>query len=129
MIQNKKGTDCPNKKLLLLIMRNILIATGFCLALLSCSPQAKLSKKYDGQGREKLLQTMGEPQQVVKMKNGNQLFVYRKETAVRETEIGTGDFTLDPRISPGFLKIEEYRFEVDSTGIIKNSTYEKMIKK
>ena len=110
-------------------MRNILIPTVFCLVLLSCSPQAKLSKKYDGKGRERLLQTMGEPQQVLEMKNGNQLFVYRKETAVRETEIGTGRFTLDPRISPGFLKIEEYRFEVDSNGIINNSTYEKMIQK
>lgn len=94
-------------------------------ALASCSIDRKISRKFDGEGRELLLSRFGEPTKIITLDNGNERFIYIKETYIHETEIGTGGFTADPRISPSFVKEETYRFEVDPSGTIVNSSYEK----
>jgi hypothetical protein len=95
------------------------------IALASCSVQKKIEHKYNGNGRDLLLSDFGEPRKIIDLEDGNQLFLYVKETFVREAEIGTGRFTLDKRVSPSFIKEEIYRFVVDSDGIILLSEYEK----
>jgi len=98
------------------------------LALLfSCSAPTKLSHKYEGKGVELLYKEMGSPKNIFEMDNGNRLFEYEKETFIKETEIGTGRGTLDKRISPSFIKVEMYRFEIDKKGIIVRSAYQKRI--
>lgn len=94
----------------------------------SCSVQQKIERKYEGEGRESVLKTFGEPQKIIILEGGKQIFVYVKETFVRETEIGTGDFTLDKRVSPSFTKEETYRFLIDQQGIVQNVQYEKKTK-
>jgi hypothetical protein len=97
--------------------------------MLSCSQQKVLVRKYEGEGREKLLREMGEPNRIISQTDGKQWFIYRKETAIRETVIGTGSYTPDPRISPGFLRIETYRFLIDQNGAIEKVNYEKQTQK
>jgi hypothetical protein len=102
----------------------------FVLALMvSCSMTSKLSNKYVGRGVELLYKELGYPKTVSEMSNGNKLFEYEKETFIRQTEIGTGRGTLDPRISPSFSKVETYWFEVNKEGIIVHTNYEKRIDK
>ena len=97
--------------------------------LFSCSIQNKLTRKYEGEGREVLLADFGEPQKIVDLKNGKQRFIYTKETYVKETEIGTGRGTLDPKVSPAYIKEETYRFDIDQQGIVVDTSYEKRLKK
>ncbi len=91
----------------------------------ACSVNRKISRQYEGQGRETLLSEFGEPSRVLELENGNVMFIYIKETVIKETEIGTGSFTLDPRVSPSFIKEEIYRFEIDEQGVIVDTQYEK----
>jgi hypothetical protein len=104
------------KQLIFLVLVSILMA---------CSVQKKLDRKYLGAGREQLIADFGEPLKVVDLGKGIERFIYVKESYVRETEIGTGRGTLDPRISPSFIKEETWRFDIDSNGIIIGNTYEK----
>lgn len=103
----------------------------FCFLILitGCSVSGRLERNYEGSTRDLLLTDLGEPKRIVKMDNGNELFIYEKETFVRETPIGTGRSTLDPRISPSFIKLEEFKFLIDSNGRILTTEYIKSIKK
>jgi outer membrane protein assembly factor BamE (lipoprotein component of BamABCDE complex) len=94
----------------------------------SCSIQQKVERQFEGEGREEVLKAFGEPQKVVNLDGGKQQFVYVKETFIRETEISTGDFTLDKRVSPSFVKEETYRFVIDQLGIVRDVFYEKKTK-
>ena len=102
-----------------------IISLLILIGLLSCSVQKKIERSFEGKGRETLIKEFGEPQKIVPLEDGNQLFIYIKETFVRETEIGTGSFTLDKRISPSFIKEETYRFTIDKEGLITKVSYEK----
>ena len=95
------------------------------LVIMACSVQQKIERKYLGEGRELLIADFGEHQKVIVLKQGVERFIYIKESYVRETEIGTGKGTLDPRMSPAFIKEETWRFDIDSNGRIIASTYEK----
>lgn len=95
------------------------------LVFCSCNVDQKISRRFDGEGRELLLREFGEPTKIIKLDNGNERFIYIKETYIRETEIGTGGFTMDPRISASFIKEETYRFEINQNGTIVDSSYEK----
>jgi hypothetical protein len=97
--------------------------------MMSCSMTTKLSKKYVGRGVEVLYREMGNPQAESVMENGDKLLVYEKETYIKQTEIGTGRGTLDPKISPSFSKVETYWFEVNKEGIIVQTNYRKKIDK
>jgi hypothetical protein len=104
------------------------IISFFLLALLvACSMSGKLSRKYEGEGVEVLSRELGAPKSTIVLENGNKLYVYEKETYVKETQIGTGRGTLDPRISPSFVKVEVFRFEVDSKGVIVHTEYNKKV--
>ena len=94
----------------------------------SCSIQQKVERQFEGEGREEVLKAFGEPQKIMNLEGGKQLFVYVKETFVRETEISTGDFTLDKRVSPSFVKEETFRFVIDQQGIVTDALYEKRTK-
>lgn len=106
------------KKLLL----GILIFVFF-----GCSVQRSLSEKHVGKGVELLYTYYGEPKRSEVLRNGNRLFVYEKETLVKQTVIGTGRMTLDQRISPSFIKVEVFKFEIDNQGIVVKAIYEKKI--
>ena len=106
------------------MVKNILILL-IIIAFAGCSMSKKIERKFDGEGRDLLISEFGEPQSIVELKDGSQLFIYVKETYIRETEIGTGQFTLDKRISPGFVKQETFKFIIDSNGVINSSSYEK----
>jgi len=93
----------------------------------SCSVQQKLSNKYIGAGVEKLYKDFGAPKTITEVENKNKILVFEKETYVRETVIGTGRATLDPRISPGFTKVEVFRFEIDPQGIVVWTDYQKKV--
>lgn len=97
----------------------------FLFSLMACSPSKKISRNYLGEGREVLFEEFGEPQKVLELKNGHQQFIYVKEQYIHETNIGIGRTTLDPRVSPGFIKEETFRFELDGEGIIVGTDYEK----
>lgn len=106
----------------------MIIRTSIFLLLLvfiSCNVQQQLERKYLGEGRELVIADFGEPQKVVDLGKDAERFIYMKESYVRETEIGTGKGTLDPRISPSFIKEEIWRFDIDSNGRVIGSTYEK----
>jgi hypothetical protein len=103
----------------------LLILVCAMLFFAACGPARKISKQYEGNGRDMLFADFGEPQRVLELENGNEMFIYIKETAVRETEIGTGSFTLDPRVSPSFIKEEIFRFEIDKDGVVVDTQYEK----
>ena len=94
-------------------------------SLLSCSVQKKIERSFEGKGREALIKEFGEPQKIVPLEDGKQLFIYVKETYVRETEISTGSFTLDKRMSPSFVKEETYKFTIDEQGFVTKASYEK----
>lgn len=110
-------------------MVKYLISGLIFVLMLACSVSGNLSRKYEGKGVELLYRELGEPKSTIDLKNGNKLFVYEKETFVKQTEIGMGRGTLDPRISPSFMKIEVSRFEVDNKGIVVKTEYEKRIEK
>jgi hypothetical protein len=108
-------------------MVKYLISCLIIVLMMACSVSGKLSRKYEGKGVEMLYRDLGQPKNITVLDNGNKLFVYEKETFVRETEIGTGRLALDKRISPSFIKVELSRFEVDSKGIVVRTEYEKRI--
>lgn len=108
------------KKLLLLFLIVIMV---------SCSVTNSLSNKYAGEGVETLYKEMGYPKTVSELDNGNKLFEYEKETLIKETEISTGRGTLDHRMSPSYIKVETYYFEVNKDGIIVRTDYKKRIDK
>lgn len=104
-----------------------LIFLIFILGFFGCTVQRSLSGKYVGKGVELLYADFGEPKRLDVLENGHKLFVYEKETLVKETVIGTGKMTLDKRMSPAFIKVEAYKFEIDNQGIIVKTIYEKKI--
>lgn len=106
-----------------MIKKVFIVLVAFALA--SCSVQRKLDRNLTGMGREVLLSQLGEPMRIVDLEEGSQMFIYVKETYVRATEIGQGKASLDPRISPGFVKEETFKFLIDADGIIQKSFYEK----
>lgn len=95
----------------------------------ACSPQKQLTRKYTGEGVEVLYKTFGEPHREESLAEGNKLLVFRKEEVVRPTPVGTGRYTADPMISPGFLKVEERHFVVNEKGVIISAHYKKEIEK
>lgn len=107
-------------------MNKTIIILLASLALASCSPQRSLSRKYEGEGRDKIINDFGEPQSIQTLEGGLQLFEYVKETVVRDTPIGTGKNTLDPIISPGFVRVEVRQFLIDGKGLIVKVNYEKL---
>jgi len=110
-------------------MVKYLISGLILVLMLACSVSGNLSRKYEGKGVELLYSELGEPKNTIDLKNGNRLFVYEKETIVKQTEIGMGRGTLDPRISPSFMKVEVSKFEVDNKGIVVRTEYERRIEK
>jgi hypothetical protein len=109
-------------------MNKFILMIGLFVLCAGCSPNRQLAKKYEGKGREQLVQNFGEPTRIQKNDLNQDVFEYIKETIVRETTIGTGRATLDPRISPGFVKVEIRRFIIDSKGIVIKAEYEKLIR-
>lgn len=107
------------KKILLLLI--VVVIFG------SCTVKQKLSQKYVGVGVERLYKDFGASVKTTEIENKNKIIVFEKETFVKETIIGTGRTTLDPRISPAYTKVEVYRFEVDPQGIVVWTDYEKKI--
>ena len=108
-------------------MVKYLVAIIVVLLLVSCGISSRLSRKYDGKGLEILYGEMGKPKTITNLDDGNRLFVFEKSTFIKETNIGTGSFALDPRVSPSFIKIETYKFIIDGKGIVVNSSYEKKV--
>lgn len=108
-------------------MVKYLISGLILVVLIACSMSGNLSRKYVGKGVEKLYSELGEPKKTLTLENGNRLFVYEKEVYVKQTVIGTGRATLDPRVSPSFVKVEVSRYEVDKQGIVVRTEYEKRI--
>jgi hypothetical protein len=108
-------------------MLKICLILFVLLASISCSMTEKLSRSYNGKGVEVLYKEMGNPNKIIENDNGNKTYIYIKETFVRQTEISTGRFNLDKRMSPSFIKVELFHFEVNKDGIIQHSEYEKQI--
>jgi hypothetical protein len=108
-------------------MAKKLIIFFLAALLVSCSMNTGLSRKYEGKGVEVLYKELGSPKLVRDLGDGTKLFEYEKETFVKETEFGTGRGTLDPKISPAFIKVETYWFKVDKNGIIVQADYKKRI--
>lgn len=97
--------------------------------LASCSPQAKLKRNFMGERISEVSTEYGSFVRKIELENGNQLFVYKKETPIRPTIVDPGQHTLDPRISPGYTKIEWFKFEINKQGIIVNTFYKKEIER
>lgn len=105
----------------------LFILTFFALS--ACSPQAKLKRNFIGERISEVSTEYGAPVQKIELENGNQLLIYKKETPVKPTVIDSGQHTLDPRISPGYNKIEWFKFELNREGIIVRTSYEKEIER
>jgi len=111
----------------MLMLKKLTLLFVLFLMLGSCSMQRKLSREYIGAGVEKLYKDFGTPKTVTEVENKNKILVFEKEKFVRETVIGTGRATLDPRISPGYTKVEVFRFEIDPQGIVVWTDYQKKV--
>lgn len=109
-------------------MNKFILVNVLFLLIIGCSPSRQLARQYEGQGREKVIEAYGEPVRIFKNDLNLEVFEYIKETIVRETTIGTGRATLDPRISPGFVKVEIRRFTIDNKGIVLKTEYERLIR-
>lgn len=111
------------------MIKKIAFSLLFLAVLAGCSVANKVERRYEGQGRDILFHEFGEPHKIIELKDGNQLFIYMKETYVRETTFDAGrSATLDPRVSPGFIKEETYRFTINEDGIITDANYERVNK-
>jgi hypothetical protein len=109
------------------MLKRLILLFIVIIAFSSCSMQRKLSHKYVGEGVEILYRDFGVPKTTTVVENNNKILVFEKETFVKETIIGTGRTTLDPKISPAYTKVEVYRFEVDNQGIVVWTDYQKKI--
>jgi hypothetical protein len=110
-------------------MQKFVIILLIVLTGISCSPQKKLARKFNGEGREVLIKQFGEPHREARFDDGKTLVVFRKEQVIRPTTVSTGRFTPDPMVSPGYLKIEEKHFILDEKGIVIQSLLKKEIER
>ncbi len=106
------------------IMKRILLIFFVLGALASCSPQAKLKRDFVGERLTEVSSKYGSPYQTIDLENGNQLLVYKKETIIRATVVDSGQHTLDPRVSPGYTKVEFFKFEVNPQGMVVKTYYD-----
>ena len=106
-------------------MKKVLYFVLLIVFMASCSVQSKLSRSFKGEGREKLIMEFGSPDSIIKRDDESEIYVYVTETRIRATEINTGSFTLDKRMSPSMIKVERKLFYISEDGIILACQYEK----
>ena len=110
-------------------MKKALLFISIFTLFFACTPQAKLKRNFEGERLVEISTEYGAPYQTVSLENGNQLLVYKKETIIRSTVLDPGQHTLDPRISPGYTKIEFFKFEINPQGVIVKTYYDTEIER
>jgi hypothetical protein len=91
--------------------------------LFGCSVESKLSSRYKGKNEGYLIENMGKPVTVYRDK-GKKVDVYEKKTMLRTTPISTGGFKYDRFDSPKAIKIETFKFSINSSGIVEKVEYD-----
>ena len=84
----------------------------------SCSSQRQLRRAYVGKPFSKIEANFDAPKTVIE-KEGEKLYIFEKTKELASTEIGQGQLTLDPIITPKVTKTERYYFTIKNGTIIK----------
>ena len=84
----------------------------------SCGTQRQLRKAFVGKPVSKIEANFGQPKTVIEKEN-EKLYIFEKTEELESTEIGQGQLTLDPIITPKVIKTERYYFTVKKGTIIK----------
>lgn len=85
---------------------------------ISCSTQRQLRKAYVGEPFSKVEMKFDQPKTVIEQE-GEKLYIFEKTEELASTEIGQGQLTLDPIITPKVIKTERYYFTVKNGTVIK----------
>ena len=99
-------------------MRKIAFLLLILIVSVSCSTQRQLRKAFVGKPVSKMETNFGQPKTVIE-KEGEKLYIFEKTEKLASTEIGQGQLTLDPIITPKVTKTERYYFTVKNGTIIK----------
>ncbi|NQU85975.1 MAG: hypothetical protein HQ541_09465 [Mariniphaga sp.] len=75
---------------------------------LACSGLKQL-KKYNGMEARSLEKDFGKPTSIIPTSDG-EIYIYETKTKLESTEIGKGQTTLDPMVSPAATKTEKTIF-------------------
>jgi hypothetical protein len=103
---------------------SVIFLTVFILGISGCSTQSKLVKDYKGKTQEELMLTMGRPTRIEPLDGGRKINIYEKSKFLRAAAINTGQFQYDKFESPKALKIELYKFFLNSSGVVEDVKYE-----
>jgi len=103
-------------------MKKIFFITLLFIVSVSCGTQRQLRKAFVGEPIAKLEDKFGQPTTVIDQE-GEQIYIFEKTEELKSTEIGQGQLTLDPIITPKVTKTERYYFTVKS-GTITEARFE-----
>ncbi len=99
-------------------MSRIIFILLILIVSVSCSTQRQLRKAFVGKPVSKIEANFGQPKTVIE-KEGEKLYIFEKTEELQSTEIGQGQLTLDPIITPKVTKTEMYYFTVKNGTVTK----------
>ena len=99
-------------------MKKIVFILLLFIVSVSCGTQRQLRKAFVGEPVAKMEASFGQPTTVIEQE-GEQIYIFEKTEKLRSTEIGQGQLTLDPIITPKVTKTERYYFTVKNGTIVK----------
>ena len=99
-------------------MKKIVYILLILIVSVSCGTQRQLRKAFVGEPVAKMEANFGQPTTVIEQK-GEKIYIFEKTEKLESTEIGQGQLTLDPIITPKVTKTERYYFTVKNGTIIK----------
>ena len=101
-----------------------LFLAGLIFLLCGCSTQRNLIHDYKGKTQEELMLTMGRPTSVETLDGGRKINIYQKSKFLKAAAINTGQFQYDKFESPKTIKVEVYKFFINSSGVVEDVKYE-----
>ena len=99
-------------------MKKIVYILLILIVSVSCGTQRQLRKAFVGEPVAKMEANFGQPTTVIEQK-GEKIYIFEKTEKLESTEIGQGQLTLDPIITPKVTKTERYYFTVKNGTIVK----------
>ena len=99
-------------------MKKIVFIILIFIVSVSCSTQRQLNKAFVGKPVSKIEAQFGDPKTVIE-KEDEKIYIIEKTEELKSTEIGQGQLTLDPIVTPKVLKTERYYFTVKNGTVTK----------
>jgi len=108
-------------------MKYHIILFIFALIITSCGTNRMIYRQMNGKPLDALTGEFGEPNTI--LDEGNEkIYVYEITKNLKSTEIGQGQLTLDPMVTPRVRKTEIYYFTVVN-GIVTSSKLDEEYKR